>query len=82
MQTYEVEVVISKQEDGLWRAEVPGVPGCFVDEDTLEEAVQDIQEVIQIFIASYRDRGKSLPPQLRKVPLDSSLRLKIAVSAA
>ena len=64
MQTYEVEVSISQQEDGLWRAETPALPGRFVDADTLEEAIQDIQEVIRLFIASYEKHGDSLPPGL------------------
>ncbi|MBI2855998.1 MAG: hypothetical protein HYX93_04050, partial [Chloroflexi bacterium] len=29
-----------------------------------EEAIQDIQEGIQLFIESYRKRGKPLPPEL------------------
>ena len=50
MQTYQVEVSISQQEDGLWRAEVPALPGCFVDAETLEEwrkdAVAQVEEAI------------------------------------
>lgn len=61
MQTYQVEVSLSKQEDGLWRAEVPALPGCFVDADTVDEAISGIQEGIQLFIASYRKHGDPLP---------------------
>ena len=75
MRTYQVEVSISKQEDGLWRAEVPVLPGCFVDSDTVEEAIQDIQEGTQLFIESYRKRGKPLPPELEAVTPDGSFSL-------
>ena len=80
MRTYQVEVSISKQEDGLWRAEVPVLPGCFVDSDTVEEAIQDIQEGIQLFIESYSKRGTPLPPELKAVTPDGSYSLRIAVS--
>ena len=86
MQTYQVEVSIAKQEDGLWRAEVPVLPGCFVDSDTVGEAIQDIQDIqdiqeaIQLFIESYSKRGKPLPPELEAVTPDGSYSLRIAVS--
>lgn len=64
MQTYGVEVAVSKQEDGLWRAEVPALPGCFVDSETVEEAITDILEGIKLFVASYRKHGDPLPAGL------------------
>ena len=80
MLTYQVEVSVSKQEDGLCRAEVPALPVCFVDSDTIEEAIQDIQEGIQLFIESYRERDKPLPAELEAVTPDGSYSLRIAVS--
>ncbi|MBI2917509.1 MAG: type II toxin-antitoxin system HicB family antitoxin [Chloroflexi bacterium] len=83
MQTYGVEVTVSKQEDGLWRAEVPALPGCFVDSETLEEAITDIQEGIRLFIASYRRHGEPLPPGLDTIgesDLPQSLRILVSVS--
>ncbi|MDA0987638.1 MAG: type II toxin-antitoxin system HicB family antitoxin [Chloroflexi bacterium] len=83
MLTYQVEVSLSKQEDGLWRAEVPALPGCFVDSDTIEEDIQDIQEGIQLFIASYKKHGDPLPEEFSAVT-DSDLphSLKLLVSVA
>jgi len=77
---YQVEVTLARQEDGLWRAEAPALPGCFVDSDTTEEALQDIREGKQLFIESFRERGKPLPPELRAVTCDGSYSLRIAVS--
>ncbi len=83
MQTFDVEVVVSKQEDGLWRAEVPVLPGCFVDCDTLEEAITDIEEGIRLFIASYRKHGDPLPPELDTVSeAELPRRLKVRVSVS
>ena len=79
-QTYQVEVVLSTQEDGLWRAEVPALPGCFADEETIEQALEDIQEGIRLFIASYRNAGDPLPPELEAVKPDFSYTLRLAVS--
>ena len=82
MQAYQVEVSISKQEDGLWRAEVPVLPGCFVDAETLEEAMTDIQETIRLFIASYRKHGDPIPPTLSTITesdLPQSLKVLVSV---
>lgn len=64
MKTYQIEVNVSKQEDGLWRVEVPALPGCFVDSEDLDQALADIPEVIRLFIASYRKHGDLLPKEL------------------
>ncbi len=70
MRTYQIEVAVSKQEDGLWRVEVPALPGCFVDSEDLDQALADIQEAIQLFIASYRKHGDPLPKELAAVSGD------------
>jgi len=41
---YQVRVALGRQEDGLWRAEVPSLPGCFVDALTLAEAIADFKK--------------------------------------
>ena len=65
MEIYEVEVRISKQEDGLWRAEVPSLPGCFVDDARLAQALTDIQEVAAMMLDLYLEQGKILPSAQR-----------------
>lgn len=58
---YQVEVQIGKQEDGLWRVEVPGLQGCWVDAPTLAEAIADIQEVIAMVVDYENEQGWQLP---------------------
>ena len=57
MQAYQLRINISKQEDGLWRAEAPGLPGCFADAETLHEALQDVQEVAALMLDLDRETG-------------------------
>ena len=57
MDSYSIEVRLSKQEDGLWRAEVPAMQGCFVDGPKLDEVLRDIQEVAAMFIDIELERG-------------------------
>lgn len=61
---YNVAVRITKQEDGLFRAECPDLQGCFVDNATLEGALTDIQDAAQVWIESQKAMGGPLPKQL------------------
>ena len=58
---YQVEIQIGRQEDGLWRVEVPGLHGCWVDAPTLAEAIADIQECIAMALDEYEEQGWDIP---------------------
>jgi predicted RNase H-like HicB family nuclease len=58
---YQVELRVGRQEDGLWRVEVPGLQGCWVDAPTLSQAIGDIQEGIAMALDEYEEKGWKLP---------------------
>jgi len=58
---YQVELKIGKQEDGLWRVQVPDFHGVWVDAPTLNQATAEIQEVIAMAVDDYREQGWELP---------------------
>lgn len=58
---YKVPVQISKQEDGLWRVEAPDLQGCFVDAETIEQALAEIHEVVAMMVDVYQEKGWVLP---------------------
>ena len=62
---YEVEIQIGRQEDGLWRVEVPGLNGCWVDAPTLAQAIADIQEVIVMAVDVATEQGRDLPASVK-----------------
>ena len=66
---YNVPVTISKQEDGLWRVEAPSLPGCFVDDEKLEQALADIHEGVAMFLDVLQQEGT--PPPADIVPCDT-----------
>ena len=73
---YQVEIQIGKQEDGLWRVEVPGLHGCWVDAPTLAEAIADIQEGVAMALDEYEERGWDLPTSvasLGQAPMTATL---------
>ena len=70
MRRYRLTVHVSKQENGLWRAEVPELPGCFADGDTLREALNDIQECAVMVMDVMAERGSSLPESVAEIAAD------------
>ena len=52
----------SEDTEDMYLAEVPALPGCRAWADTPEEALWILEGNAEAFIASYRERGKLLPP--------------------
>ena len=52
-----LEVRLYQDEDGVWIAEVPSLPGCFSDGPTEAEALANIQEAARACIDVRQERG-------------------------
>lgn len=48
-------VVIEKDEAGYFSAEVPILPGCFSQGNSTAEALLNIQDAIQLYLATRND---------------------------
>ena len=55
------QVLLYPGEDGYWVAECPSLPGCISQGITREEAVSNIREAIQEYIASLEEDGMPVP---------------------
>jgi predicted RNase H-like HicB family nuclease len=78
MNAYTIEVRLSKQEDGLWRAEVPALQGCWVDAETIELAIQGIQEVAAMALDLQKELGEQIPKKV-SVGLDLPFKFSLPV---
>jgi len=54
-------VTLEWDEDGFIVASCPALPGCHSQGRTREEAIANIAEAIQGYIASMRKHGESIP---------------------
>ena len=43
-----ITVTIGRDEDGVWVAECPSIPGCVSQGDTKDEALANIREAIEL----------------------------------
>jgi predicted RNase H-like HicB family nuclease len=58
----EYTVVLHPAEEGGYWAEVPALPGCFSQGETVEEALRNIREAIESHLIALKAEGKQ-PPQ-------------------
>jgi predicted RNase H-like HicB family nuclease len=49
-------VIIEKDEDGYYVAEVPDLRGCYTQGKTLEEVMKNIKEVIELCLEAEKDK--------------------------
>ena len=55
-------VVIERDEDGVWIAECPAIPGCVSQGETKDEAIANIREAIALCLEVRSEMG--LPPAM------------------
>jgi predicted RNase H-like HicB family nuclease len=51
---------IERDEDGVWVAECPSIPGCVSQGQTREEAIENIKEAIAVCLEVRSERGLPL----------------------
>ena len=49
-------VIIEKNEDGVYIAEVPDLKGCYTQGETVEEVMKNIKEVIEMCLEEQDSR--------------------------
>ncbi len=57
-------VVINPDEDGVFVAEVPALPGCISQGVTRSEAVINIKEAVAGYLESLSAHGEPIPPAI------------------
>lgn len=60
-------VTIERDEDGLFVAECPAVPGCVSQGKTREQALKNIQEAIALCLEVRRQEGLPLTVETTEV---------------
>jgi len=59
---YEIKIRrLSEEEGGGWFAEIPLLPGCMTDGDTIEELFRNIEDAKRAWIETCLERGQSVP---------------------
>ncbi|BCL36071.1 type II toxin-antitoxin system HicB family antitoxin [Nostoc sp. MS1] len=57
---YEINIYWS-EEDQAFIAEVPELPGCAADGETYQEALKNVEVIMQEWIETAQELGRSIP---------------------
>lgn len=66
-------VEIHQDEDGVFVAECPSLPGCVSQGKTRKEAVQNVQDAVRGYLESLRKHNDPIPPSIDEEILDIAL---------
>lgn len=57
------QIILYPGEDGYWVVECPSLPGCLSQGKTKEEAIRNIKEAIEGYIAALEEDGLPVPAE-------------------
>jgi predicted RNase H-like HicB family nuclease len=60
-------VTVDRDEDGVWIAEFPSIPGCVSQGDSRDEALANVKDAIADCLAVRAERGMPLTIETRQV---------------
>jgi predicted RNase H-like HicB family nuclease len=65
-------IVIQQDEDGIYVAECPSLPGCISQGKTREEALANIKDAIFGYLASLKKHNEPIPPSIEEEMVEVS----------
>ncbi|HHT9105011.1 MAG TPA: type II toxin-antitoxin system HicB family antitoxin [Candidatus Wujingus californicus] len=66
-------VIIEQDEDGVFVADVPALPGCISQGATRVEALKNIQEAIEAYLESLKAHDDPVPPSINEEVVEVSV---------
>ncbi|OGU14247.1 MAG: hypothetical protein A2X61_16665 [Ignavibacteria bacterium GWB2_35_12] len=62
-------ITLERDEDGIWVAECPSIPGCVSQGKTKEEATENIREAIELCLEVRSELGYPLTIETRQLEI-------------
>ncbi len=63
-------ITLDRDEDGIWIAECPAIPGCVSQGKTKEEAIVNVREAIALCLQVRAEKGLPLTLETRLVEIE------------
>ena len=66
-------IVVESDEDGVFVASCPSLPGCHSQGRTRDEALSNIREAIALYLESLREHDEPIPPGITEDVVEVSV---------
>lgn len=63
------QVILEREEDGGYSVSCPSLPGCHSQGDTLDDALANIREAIDLYFEDMIENGETVPPDMLGIAL-------------
>ncbi len=61
------KIVLYRQDDDSWVAEIPAISGCYSLMPTRQEALSELENVFAMIAEEYRERRRPLPKDTTEI---------------
>lgn len=61
------KIVLYRQDDGSWIAEIPSLPGCYALMTTRKAALSELADVFRMIAEEYKEKGLPLPADTTEI---------------
>ena len=59
-------VLLERDEDGFYVAQVPELPGCISQGKTREKAIENIKDAVRGYLENLKKHGEPIPPSIEE----------------
>jgi predicted RNase H-like HicB family nuclease len=66
-------VILEQDEDGVFIAEVPSLPGCISQGKSRQEALTNVHEAIEAYMGTLKVHGEPVPPPIEEEMVEVSV---------
>ena len=70
---YRVPLVLARQTEGGYTVTSPALPGLVTEGDSLEQALENVQDALRATLELHEDTGRQVPTGLMQDPDTDSL---------
>lgn len=67
MKDFKYTIIVKEDTDGGYWTQVPALPGCGSQGDTLEEALEMTKDAIRGYLLVLQEDGEPIPPDVKQV---------------
>ena len=67
------DIVLEQDEDGMWVAECPTLPGCIFQSENRQAALANIKDAIEGYLESLKKHNEPIPPSIEEEVLEIAI---------